>query len=230
MNMNQYRWLLALVLGGALLFAVYNGIEHSQQVAPQSIRIGTIPLETNSTPNPRCGVAGGSSNTLAALHLSTGSPEIGGYVWDALTDDNGVQVVRPCQYYTGTYLHIPASMIRYDCYDIGVEAMHGGLSHENQFRAWVQAHPRLTWLIGNEPDLSTQDGMTVTEYAVMYHYYYSLIKDIDPTAQIAIGAVSHVDLTGQPNTRYKWITGALNAYQSIYKYLDAHRCVEFPHV
>ncbi len=51
-------------------------------------------------------------------------------------------------------------------------------------------YPGHTWIIGNEPDNIFQDNITAEEYASFYHELYYLIKRYDPTAKIAIGAVS----------------------------------------
>lgn len=207
--------LLILVLAFALTAWLGSGgttrAQAAGQPAPQF-----SPLEAPTpTPNPKCGVAGGAPDTLAALKLSGGAPESGGYVWDALIEGNAVQVVRPCQYYIrlGT---APAEM-RYDCYDIQKGRIQGNdLTNENSFIGWVQTHPGLMWLIGNEPNNPSQDGMTDDQYADMYEYYRQLITSHDGTAIIGIGGVSQVDLTGAPANRYIWLSEALNAYQARY--------------
>lgn len=49
-----------------------------------------------------------------------------------------------------------------------------------------------TWLIGNEPDVEWQDNTTAEEYAYAYRCAYTVIKENDPLAQIAIGGVSQI--------------------------------------
>lgn len=49
-----------------------------------------------------------------------------------------------------------------------------------------------TWLIGNEPDVEWQDDTTAEEYAYAYRCAHTVLKDADPSAQIAIGGVSQV--------------------------------------
>ena len=57
----------------------------------------------------------------------------------------------------------------------------------------VDAHPGATWLIGNEPDgfplAADTDSMYPDIYARAYHDLYYLVKNRDPSAQIAIGAI-----------------------------------------
>ena len=56
----------------------------------------------------------------------------------------------------------------------------------------VLARPGSTWIIGNEMDSygSSQDGMLPADYAIAYYNHYHFIKTWDPTAKIAIGAVT----------------------------------------
>ena len=58
--------------------------------------------------------------------------------------------------------------------------------------AAIRALPGRTWLIGNEPDVSWQDDATPEEYARAYHAAYTLIKTIDPAAQVAIAGLSQI--------------------------------------
>ncbi len=70
---------------------------------------------------------------------------------------------------------------------------------EDNIESYATNHPGATWLIGNEmdsPDKPTtnegcnnQDAMLPEVYAQAYHDLYRLIKDADPTAQVAIGAL-----------------------------------------
>lgn len=53
----------------------------------------------------------------------------------------------------------------------------------------VQKKPGNLWVIGNEMDRLGQDGLRPDEYAVIYHDTYKLIKQTDPSAQVAIGAM-----------------------------------------
>lgn len=76
-------------------------------------------------------------------------------------------------------------------------------------RRAVQMNPGALWLIGNEPDVAWQDNATPEQYAATYHTLYRAIKDIDPTAQVAIGGVS------QPTPlRMAYLDRILAAYRS----------------
>ncbi len=56
--------------------------------------------------------------------------------------------------------------------------------------AAVDAMPGALWLIGNEPDVEWQDNIPPELYAQLYHDLYALLKERDPTCQVAIGGVS----------------------------------------
>lgn len=73
-------------------------------------------------------------------------------------------------------------------------------------------HPGLTWLIGNEPDRRYwQDDLEPHLYAQAYHELYHLIKQADPTAQIAVGGIV------QPTpVRLLYLDMVLESYTSYY--------------
>lgn len=78
-------------------------------------------------------------------------------------------------------------------------------------RAAARANPGSTWLIGNEPDVIWQDSVTPERYAELYHELYTLIKEADPGAKVAIGGVS------QPTPlRLRYLERVLAAYQARY--------------
>jgi hypothetical protein len=73
------------------------------------------------------------------------------------------------------------------------------------------ANPGANWLIGNEPDVIWQDYVTPARYAEWYHELHHLLKEIDPTCQIAIGGIS------QPTPlRLQYLEMVLAAYQARY--------------
>lgn len=60
-----------------------------------------------------------------------------------------------------------------------------------EYLAWVAAKfPGSVWIVGNEPDVIWQDNVLPEDYAVLYHDAYQAIKTADPTARIAVGAIS----------------------------------------
>ena len=75
----------------------------------------------------------------------------------------------------------------------------------------IRANRGATWIIGNEPDVASQDNRTPAEYAAIYHQAYTHIKALDPTAQVAIGGV----VMPSP-LRLRWLEEALAAYQAAY--------------
>jgi len=58
--------------------------------------------------------------------------------------------------------------------------------------ALAQRYPGLAWIVGNEPDIRTQDWATPAEYARAYHLAYTAIKAGDATAQVVAGNISQV--------------------------------------
>jgi hypothetical protein len=71
--------------------------------------------------------------------------------------------------------------------------------------------PGYTWIIGNEPDNRHQDNTTPEKYAQIYHELYSLIKENDKSAKIAIAGVS------QPTpARMAYLNIVLETYKELY--------------
>lgn len=78
-------------------------------------------------------------------------------------------------------------------------------------RVAARANPGSVWLVGNEPDVAWQDGVTPERYAEAYHDLYVLLKGTDPTARVAIGGVS------QPTPlRLAYLERVLAAYRERY--------------
>lgn len=67
------------------------------------------------------------------------------------------------------------------------------------------------WLVGNEPDVIWQGNATPQEYARVYHDVYALLKETDPTAQVAVGGISQVT-----PLRLRYLDAVLAAYQQAY--------------
>ena len=51
-------------------------------------------------------------------------------------------------------------------------------------------YPGHVWIIGNEPDNIWQDNISAEQFARYYHDLYRIIKFYDPSADVAIGAIS----------------------------------------
>lgn len=78
-------------------------------------------------------------------------------------------------------------------------------------RQAVLAQPGAIWIIGNEPDVIVQNNLTPAQYAQHYHDLYGFIKNIDPTAQIAIAGVA------QPTPlRMAYLENVLDSYQATF--------------
>ncbi len=77
--------------------------------------------------------------------------------------------------------------------------------------ATASARPGSLWLLGNEPDVASQDNATPEQYARHYGVIYRAIKGTDPAAQVAIAGVS------QPTPlRMAYLDRVLDAYRRIY--------------
>ena len=91
--------------------------------------------------------------------------------------------------------------------------VHGGIvsPDDEALSALVIAGPGSLWEIGNEPDVIWQSNSTPEQYAHAYHHAYTLIKGADPTARVAVGAVS------QPTPlRLTYLDLVLEAYQDLF--------------
>lgn len=75
----------------------------------------------------------------------------------------------------------------------------------------VSHNPGALWILGNEPDRYGQDGLLPEEFAAFYHDLYSLIKQVDATSQVAVGAI----IQATP-LRLHYLSLMLDAYQSRY--------------
>ena len=76
----------------------------------------------------------------------------------------------------------------------------------------VAANPGDLWIVGNEPEAKySQGNRTPGEYAQIYHDVYSMVKGLDPSAQVAVGGV--VEPTP---LRLQWLDLMLDAYQNLY--------------
>lgn len=72
-------------------------------------------------------------------------------------------------------------------------------------------YPGQVWIIGNEPDNIWQDNLKAESYAAYYHDLYYLIKTVDPSARVAVGAVS------QPTPlRLEYLDSVLQEYHKLF--------------
>lgn len=77
----------------------------------------------------------------------------------------------------------------------------------------ISANPGSIWMIGNEPDAKWPDcdNHLPEAYAIIYHEFYHFIKDRDPTALVANGAI----VQGTP-LRLQYLDMVWDAYQTFY--------------
>ncbi len=75
----------------------------------------------------------------------------------------------------------------------------------------VAAQPGATWIVGNEPDVIWQSNVSPERYVEIYHDVYTFIKERDPSARLAIAAVSQ-----STPLRRAYLDRMLNAYQAAY--------------
>jgi hypothetical protein len=59
-----------------------------------------------------------------------------------------------------------------------------------QIEALAAQATGLVWIVGNEPDVAAQDGVTPERYAAAYHDVYTALKAVDPGAQVAVAGVN----------------------------------------
>ncbi|MGB9620466.1 MAG: glycosyl hydrolase, partial [Armatimonadota bacterium] len=154
-----------------------------------------------------CGCAANPYGVAGAGVLQTlGMPaDSWDYSWDTLVAANPVNMVRPCKYWLSLGLSH-----RYWGYHETTDTIDDPV----QFANYVTAHPGKIWIIGNEPDIGSQDGLTQEEYARMFHTYHAFIKGLDPTAKFAVGAVSGGSNASGLSYTISWYQGVLDIYRS----------------
>lgn len=75
----------------------------------------------------------------------------------------------------------------------------------------ARQRPGSVWLIGNEPDVIWQDNTTPGGYARAYHDVYYVLKEVDPSCQVAIGGIT------QPSPlRLQYLDLVRASYQATY--------------
>jgi hypothetical protein len=148
------------------------------------------------------GIAG--AGVFTKLGMPSGCSE---YQWDTLLPSNPINMVRPCKYWVA--VGVPHQYW-------GYHELTDTIDDPTQFAPWVTAHPGKTWIIGNEPDLGSQDGLTTDQYARMFHCYYTFIKPLDPTAKFAIGAVTGGSTASGLTNAQNWYQQVLTTYQTLY--------------
>ena len=129
------------------------------------------------------------------------------YDWNNLRADNSIQMCRPNHYYN--FIGIPVRWW-------GFNEQTGEINDPVQFDQWVRDHPGKIWMIGNEPDLGSQDGLTREQYALMYKTYYDFISQRDATARFCIGAATGGSTTAALNRTKDWYGFVLDYYETTF--------------
>lgn len=156
--------------------------------------IGEVP------PNPY-GVAGWS--VLNQLGMPEDSLD---YDWNNLRPGTLAQMCRPNHYYD--VVGIPHRWWGYN-------QVTNEINDPDQFAQWLAANPGHVWIIGNEPDLASQDGLTREQYTHMYRTYYEFISEHDPTARFCIGAITGGSNADRLHYTKDWYEYVLNHYKNI---------------
>ncbi len=169
--------------------------------------LGTVLFTTNRMraeeppPNPY-GVAGWG--VLDDLALPADCLD---YDWNGLHTNSLIQMCRPNHYYN--FIGIPVRWWGYN-------EQTGVINDPVQFDQWVLANPGKVWIIGNEPDLGSQDGLTQQQYAHMYKTYHDFISQRDPTARFCIGAITGGSTTDRLAYTTAWYQAVLDLYATTY--------------
>lgn len=129
------------------------------------------------------------------------------YDWNGLHAGTLCQMCRPNHYYN--YIGIPVRWWGYD-------ELTGQINDPVRFAQWVTDNPGRVWIIGNEPDLVSQDGLTREQYAQMYKTYYDFIRPLDPTARFCIGAITGGSTTSALTYTTGWYEYVLDYYKNAY--------------
>lgn len=129
------------------------------------------------------------------------------YDWNGLHTDGLIQMCRPNHYYN--YIGIPVRWWGYN-------ELTGEINEPERFDQWILANPGKIWIIANEPDLNSQDGLTREQYAHMYKTYHDFISQRDPTARFCIGAITGGSTTDRLNYTKGWYEYVLNYYETTY--------------
>lgn len=154
-----------------------------------------------ASPNPY-GIAGWGQ--LARLGMPADCID---YDWNGLHTGSLVQMCRPNHYYE--YIGIAPRWWSWN-------QNTGQINDPVQLAAWVTSNPGKIWIISNEPDLNSQDGLTREQYAAMFKTYHDFIGQLDPTARFCIGAITGGSTTAAFNYTRDWYQYVLDYYKTTY--------------
>jgi hypothetical protein len=114
-------------------------------------------------------------------------------------------------YLTGTAVQTPSRPGRMEFVQV-VQVEAGSFQPQgSKLQEIALSNPGSLWLVGNEPDVIWQDNARPDEYARVYHDVYHLLKEADPSSQVAIGGVSQVT-----PLRLRYLEQVLAAYEETF--------------
>jgi hypothetical protein len=151
--------------------------------------------------NPYCisGSDWSENDVLSAIGMP---PESEGYHWGQALPSVLPQMCRPCKTFITT--------CRFNSYHEDTDTF----EDQAALQQYVLDNPGKVWIIGNEPNLASQDGLTREQYAAMYSKYYHFIKPLDPAARFAVGAVSGDAVPGHVDMAIEWWEGVMSIYKA----------------
>jgi hypothetical protein len=155
-----------IILIGFLLFTSIFGCHHILQ--PQS-------TQNRVNPDFKFSIAGANAN-MVETQIPFGN-RIDPYKWDKVPNfESRIQMVRACQFFTNTNRN-PVNSERLWCWDKHSNTLLH-YDKDKSFEKHVKQNPNLIWLIGNEPDIETQDNLKPIEYAIFYGWIAKTITNI----------------------------------------------------
>lgn len=127
------------------------------------------------------GVADISSTAFAALGLPEGTTAYDAWYLDA---GHTVQVIHPSHRYVRAGRAVP--MHAWD-------PASGSFIDAPAFAAWIASHPRMTWILGDQPDADAGDGLSPAQYGRMVAAAAGVILTNDPSAKLISAALAQED-------------------------------------
>ena len=177
------------------------------------LTVASVVLSAKGQPNPYsvCAANWAPNGNLVKLNMPGSATDPNGslgYDWNNMQPTNIPNMVRPKRYYE----YVGANPDRMQAYDHLTDEIHDPVA----FGQWVENNPGRIWIIGNEPNIIDQDGLTTAEYARMFHKYYDFIKvqTRDPTARFATAGLCATADAYWLNANVNWWNQVLAEYQT----------------
>jgi hypothetical protein len=154
--------------------------------------------------NPYCvsGADWRANGVLESLGMPPGSE---GFQWGRTHPTILPQNCRPCKTF-------PEMNCTFNSYHEDTDTIHDATA----FQDFILANLGKVYLLGNEPDLTGQDGLAKEQYAAMFHTYYAFVTPLDGTARFAVGALSGDAVAGNVEWDIAWWEDVLDIYRTTY--------------